>query len=514
MLHVSDETKSAYMSDSTPKTITITFPDANVVLTNEDLVLESVELMESIEENATLQFFGCISSQLSFKVAHIVHDLRGEYLEASISIEDTDPIPLFSGYVERQTNRTQEDIVTEFVCFDVLKKIRDTDVKGWYNNLTFPITVKNARDSLFTFLNITQETVMLPNDSETFTKEDIDTLYAGDAMKAICQANARPGQIGRDGKFYYRKLDVITEGLYPSTTTYPSETTYPSDENAGATLDPQYYKKIKYEPFFVETISKVTIVNIDSTTTSYGNGTNELVIQNNFIARNFVDKQSAMQNIYAAVQNLSFTPMNLECKGMPYMECGDIILSYTKKNVVRSYILNRVLRGIQALMDSYKSDSKQFRDSYVESAAQKAAANYSQGVNNAANITRISTLVAQKANISDLNATNARINNLAAIAITTQNLSAQTISANQINGGTINGNNVSVINLNANNIKAGTLSVNRIDVDGIVSALSARSLNASSLSTNSIQIPMTPGSASARKYTLWIDSATMTVKAR
>ena len=479
MIDISDATKTAYLKDSTPKQLTISFPNANVTLTNADLVLESMELIESIEENDTLQFQGGIASQLKFQVAHVIHDLRGEYVEATSQITGYDPVPLFKGYVFSQTNRTQEDVVTELVCYDVLKTIRDTDVKSWYNGLTFPITVKNFRDGLFSQLGITQETVTLVNDTQTFNKESVDTLYAGKLLKDICQVNGRPGQIGRDGKFYYRKLDVITEGLYPSTTTYPGPDTYPSDENAGIIIMPTYYKSIKYEPFRVEKIDKVTIVNANSTTTSYGSGTNALVLQDNIIARNFTNKSTAMQNLYSVVENRPFIPVDIECKGYPYMECGDVLLSYTKKNVVRSYILKRTLKGIQALFDKFESKSQQYRDPYVESAAQKATANYTQGVTNASNISgvsaRVGSLEADHVSVSQLNAVSASINNLSAIAITTQNLSSQSINATQITTGILSADRISADLLSGTKFQAKTAYFNSVVCGGTTIGLAGRS---------------------------------------
>ena len=469
MLNVTDAQKTAYMEAVGLFQVTVTFPNKAsatpgepLKFTNEDLVEESIELIESIEDSQSLQFKGCIASQLDFKVADIVQDLRGEYVEVDIKAGTTEALPLFRGYVYTQTNQTQEDIFTEFSCFDILKSVRGEDIKTWYNSLTFPITIKNFRDSLFTHLGITQDTVTLPNDAQSIKKESVDTLYAGDVLEAICQANGRFGQIGRDGKFYYRTLDIITEGLYPSTHTFPSSTTYPSGENARAIFSPKYYRSVRYEPFSAEAIDQVIIVKANNATERTGSGTNALVLEDNIVARNFSSFATPLANIYAEVERRPYIPMDLKCVGLPFMECGDIFLSYTTKNVVRSYILRRRLSGIQALLDNYEGEGSQYRPLYQESQEQKSTANYTQGKTNASNISgvsvRVGSLEADHVSVGQLNAVSAQINDLSAIAITTQNLSAQNISANQITSGTISANRIAGSSITAAKLDANSFS--------------------------------------------------------
>lgn len=465
MLNVTDAQKTAYMEAVGLFQVTVTFPNKAsatpgepLKFTNEDLVEESIELIESIEDSQSLQFKGCIASQLDFKVADIVQDLRGEYVEVDIKAGTTEALPLFRGYVYTQTNQTQEDIFTEFSCFDILKSVRGEDIKTWYNSLTFPITIKNFRDSLFTHLGITQDTVTLPNDAQSIKKETVDTLYAGDVLEAICQANGRFGQIGRDGKFYYRTLDIITEGLYPSTHTFPSSTTYPSGENARVIFSPKYYRSVRYEPFSAEAIDQVIIVKANNATERTGSGTNALVLEDNIVARNFSSFATPLANIYAEVERRPYIPMDLKCVGLPYMECGDIFLSYTTKNVVRSYILRRRLSGIQALIDNYEGEGSQYRPLYQESQEQKSTANRTQGLENESAINaasaRIGRIESDYIKTAQLQAVDAKIDNLTAIAITTQNLSAQNISASQITSGTISAARIAANSITAEKLKA------------------------------------------------------------
>ena len=487
MLNVLDSTKELY-TQSSQKNLVITFPNRNITLINANIVYESVELKESIETEDQLNFKGCNSSSFKFSCAEINYDLRNEYVEATIQAGTSEIIPLFSGYVVSQTNRTNEDVVTEFECQDILYSIRNQDVTSWYNGLTFPITVKNFRNSFFTLLGIDQvvdihdpnDTGDLINDSLTLTKIDSaklpKVLNAGTIMEDLCQINARYGQYGRDKKFHYRQLREIMKGLYPSYETFPSPTTYPSGENADSRYDLSAYSKISYEPYTVEKITGVTIRDNEGNATSKGTATNVFTIADNMLASSLSDKATACQNILNEVKVVWYIPLNLECVGYPWIECGDVLLTRTKKNIVRSYVLQRTLKGIQALFDTIESEGLQTREEYRESEATGVSTNRAGVKNNADEIVatklRVGTIEADYIKTYQLNAVDAKIDNLSAIAITTQNLSAQNISASQITSGTIS----------ANRIASNSITVDKLNTTSLSSwNLTVQSLSAGTL---------------------------------
>ena len=482
MINVLDSTKELY-TQSSQKNLVITFPNRNITLINANIVYESVELKESIETEDQLNFKGCNSSSFKFSCAEINYDLRNEYVEATIQAGTSEIIPLFSGYVVSQTNRTNEDVVTEFECQDILYSIRNQDVTSWYNALTFPITVKNFRNSFFTLLGIDQvvdihdpnDTGDLINDSLTLTKIDSaklpKVLNAGTIMEDLCQINARYGQYGRDKKFHYRQLREIMKGLYPSYETFPSPTTYPSGENADSRYDLSAYSKISYEPYTVEKITGVTIRDNEGNATSKGTATNVFTIADNMLASSLSDKATACQNILNEVKVVWYIPLNLECVGYPWIECGDVLLTRTKKNIVRSYVLQRTLKGIQALFDTIESEGLQTREEYRESEATGVSTNRAGVKNNADEIVatklRVGAIEADYIKTYQLNAVDAKIDNLSAIAITTQNLSAQNISASQITSGTISANriasnSITVDKLNTTSLASWQLAVQQL----------------------------------------------------
>ena len=256
MLDVLDSTKEAYYNHSI-KHLRITFPNINLTLDEHHIVDKSFKLTEILENGSELEFKGCNASKLQFKVEDIIGDVRGQYVEAYVTADETEELPLFKGYVDVQSNQTHEDLVAEVTAYDIIGVIRNQDVTAWFTGLNYPITVKNFRDSFFTHIGIEQVVepdidgnTTLVNDSLTLQAPETTSkvVNAIDIMQGICQINGRYGQIGRDGKFHYRYLKEIIKGLYPSFETFPSETTYPSGENADIIVNIDYYNNFTAPP--------------------------------------------------------------------------------------------------------------------------------------------------------------------------------------------------------------------------------------------------------------------------
>lgn len=458
MLTITDATKAAFLGDSVPKTVTISFPNRNIAFTNTDIVSESMELTESIETESNLTFKGCNASQLKFKVADVVTDLRGEYVEVFIQADQTEVLPLFKGYVDSQSNLTYEDVVTEIVAYDAIYTYGQKDVTDWYKNLTFPKTVKQFRDAFFTQIGITQETTALVNDNQNLVKVTTDNqLIALDVMRDICQINGVYGQIGRDGKFHYRALNVITVGLYPSTTTYPSSTTYPSGENSQVIMDRQNYISADYEPFDTDKINRVVILKQDGTTGgSKGSGTNVFVLQDNVISYGLENKGSAATNLYNKLNQMWYKPSSIDTIGMPYVECGDIFMFNTRKNIVRAYVLQRTLKGIQALFDTFDAPGETKREAYKETTKTQASVQEKKTQTNTTNIASNAT------RISNIEADYVKTSTLEANYVKTEQLDAVSARVGTIETDYLKSTDISTFSLAATQITSGTISASRM----------------------------------------------------
>ncbi|MBQ1738895.1 MAG: hypothetical protein II108_01510, partial [Clostridiales bacterium] len=199
MIRVSDETKAAYKSDASHKELVIRIPSAEITLTNSDIISDSLELKESIENSGNLSFQGCIASFFKIECFKLLDpELEGSWIEADITADNTQTIPLFRGYISEVTNPTHEEYTTVIKAYDALYTINKLDVTAWYNSLTFPMTAMAFRNSFFARVGVTQVADYLPNDGITVQKTIEDKVITGGRIiKAICQFNGRFGRIGR-----------------------------------------------------------------------------------------------------------------------------------------------------------------------------------------------------------------------------------------------------------------------------------------------------------------------------
>ena len=513
MINISDAEKALYKG-SVHKTITITVPGKNITFTNTDLIKESVSLTERIETERNLSFKGCCASVFSFTVNNLVTDIRGEYIEATIQPDDGTTINLFSGYVETQSNRTFEDYQTEITAYDPLIKVLDRDVTAWYNGLSFPILVRNFRNSFFSLVGLTQESVALVNDNQTLSKTIEDkVITGGDILRWLCQINGRFGQFGRDKKFHYRQLAQAIEGLYPADDLYPSDTLYPRESNASEEVLKSVYSAISYQPFHTDWITKVSIIGKSGVIQGQAGNTSgdDFYISDNKLAWGLGNISQAAQAILNEVQGARYTPADIDAMGLPYLECGDIILANTRRNVITTYILERTFKGIQALTDVFGSDSDQARPPYVPtvqtdvnanalaasnaqskadsaytnagSAQSRADSAYSyagtaDGHANAAQatannaVTRIATIESNYVKTQDLSAVNARIDNLSTVYATISDLNATNARVSDLSATVANFGNVYAKKATVDAIVSGNAVISAIACQGNVSAAS------------------------------------------
>lgn len=529
MLNVSDATKQAYGTNSatrTNKQLNISFPDVNLTLTNDDIKSESLTITERLETLDYLSFQGCNATMLKCEVVDLAQNVSGQHIIVTV-ILNNETIPLFDGYVSDVTNLNHEDLTCQITAYDKLYEICNANVTSWYNGLSFPITLKNMRDSFFEHFNLTQVETTLINDSQKVTKAITDSVINGSTIiKGICQLNACYGKINRNGEFEYITLTPITEGLYPADDLYPDDDLYPSDENSAEMISRNDYINVEYEPYKTDIITKVNIYGKSGTIAgTYGVSDNNIFnIHDNKIAIGLQNPNVVAQTIYEKIYQIQFTPVNsIKVLAKPYLETGDAVSLNTNKRIVRTYILSRTMQGIQAMTDLYESKSQQYQPIYqqsLETTVQTNTTNIATTNSNLATTNsnlattnnnlssttsrvssleadhvsvsslnavsaRVGSLEADHVTVAQLNATNASINNLSAVAITTNNLSAQTIYGSQISGLTIN----------ASQITSGTISADRISTN----VFSGKTIHTGA-------IVVTTGGATATITAQWINS--------
>lgn len=375
-MNVTDATKEAYLDSSVKKELIITFPDLSLTVDMEHIIYESMTLKESIFESDSIEFVGCIASEFTVSLYGVTQDLKGQKIQVNIQAGDTEIIPLFYGIVDSVELEANHD-KRKITCYDLLYKAGNVEVASWYNSLTFPITLGNLRNSLFAYIGLTQETITLPNDSISITKQyNPTTLQSISVIKAICQINGAFGIMNRQGKFEYRILAVIDDSSVPGSTLFPPfvpGSTGSSGERPSEYVP--YYRKIDYQEYSVKPVDKLTIRQSDKEVgVSYGSGTNNYIIQGNMFAYNLDDtvRQQIAQNIYPNIQGIVYTPFESENDGLPWMECGIDNVSYYAYDyqqhdyVQKSfYVFARTLSGIQSLKDTYNADGEQDQKQFL-----------------------------------------------------------------------------------------------------------------------------------------------------
>lgn len=347
-----------------PKTLILEFDDEpQTIISNDKIVQESMELEETLCSDSNLKYGCCESScfnvrvvnngslkgktftaKLQFQSRGILINDSGDYIvndEGSYigtynsSNVDTITIGKYKVYSDKPTSdRAYRDLM----CYDIMYDILDVDIASWYDGLTFPMTLKTFRDSLFTFLGVTQETTTLINDNYSIKGNyQVDSLSCKDILTSICEANGVFGHINRSGKFEYISL--------------------PSVETV--TLDHHINGKGGYEDFVTSAITGVECVPIDSDIgTKVGTDTNLYILENNLIFYGDEGSQeqvAALTNLLNKIKSFTYRPCSITTYGNPMMEIGTSIVDTVNDLIIESFVMSRYLSGIQAMKDEYRA---------------------------------------------------------------------------------------------------------------------------------------------------------------
>ena len=352
------ELKSLYNKNSVDKQISIKFDGGEI--TNKELHLENFELTESICSQSELRFGGCEASIVKFRVSNIFEPLKGKWLDISETLNGNTDKPFQIGkYKVFSDVLIADKRYRDIVAYDKMYDIINAEVSEWYNSLIFPMTLKNFRNSFFAYFGVEQEVIVLPNDDMVVENTiNPSQLSAKTVISCICEINGCFGRIGRDGKFKYVFLPTYENSIYPSDDLFPSETLFPVEARSES-IGNNYYIECKYEDFTTETIDKVQIRKSENDIGAVvGTGNNCYVIQDNFLVygKSTEDLTQIANTLLRKISGISYRPFSAKTLGNPCLEPGDAVRLSTKYEIVQSYILQRTLKGIQALKDTISSN--------------------------------------------------------------------------------------------------------------------------------------------------------------
>ena len=196
-----------------------------------------------------------------------------------------------------------------------------------------------------------------PSDLPDFTLRELQSAV----FETICQF----GQLSRTTDLF-EGVELNNGGLYPAEDLYPANDLYPSGASLSAT-------KAMYSQLWADEGNKrkwryliITYKGLDEEDneadftlqrTVNADGTDDYNMSDNWLFRNLVwtaeDVGDYADAMVAKMQNNEWFPFEMWCAGLPYLETGDQIEIPLNGEVYKSYILQRQLKGIQNLQDTY-----------------------------------------------------------------------------------------------------------------------------------------------------------------
>lgn len=442
--------QNQFYDDSVEKQLIIEYQVSGTTLTNAEYQTETMTITESICDEQELRFGCCNASSFEIKVLDTIENFKGKKMKVSSLLAGQDEPYQLGEYKVYSDKPTADRLYKDIVAYDAMYDILNAEVSRWYNSLAFPMKLRQFRNSFCDYVGVEQEEITLVNDDMVIEKTiDPEELPGKTVIEAICEINGCFGHIGRNGKLRYVVLEQMIEGLYPADELYPADDLYPADPMGTTEVSRNNYISCQYEDFIVQHIDKLQIRQEENDIGAIaGTGDNCYIIEDNFLVygKSAADLQTIADNVLSVIGVVWYRPAQVEARGNPCLEVGDGILLHTTRETIYTYILQRTLKGIQALKDSYTAEGEEYRTGQVNGIMKSII--QLKGKSNV--LTR--TVEETKLELKDVN----------------ENLSAQiSINAQQILTKVSKDNIVSEINQTAESIK---IKAERIDLVGIVNA--------------------------------------------
>lgn len=365
MIKISEDIKKLYIEDGTPIELEVRFKDnAFPTIKGSDVLSEQMTLHESICEEEQLKFGGCNASSFELTVFNLNSGIKGYEIEPVLITNKTE-IPLGVFYVETIEKYAGKDY-KKLTAYDKMRYF-DVDVKDWYDNLTFPISVKDFRDSLCEYVGVEQNKATLIVDNIMLTKEldSSNGINGLSLMKQICEISGVFGRMDRYGKLDYLSLEssmlLPADDLFPANDLYPSAGSG-SSENSFNIPTSLMYEHPLVEDFFTSNIDGVIIVDSEGAQVLTEYNQNPYYVQDNFVIIGQTHETiTALANaLLSNISSISYRPINSsKIKGQPHVECGDFISGEVNGYGFEAYVFQRDLTGIKALRDAYICKGKE-----------------------------------------------------------------------------------------------------------------------------------------------------------
>lgn len=380
---INSNLKEKYWDSATDKQMVISVVGTNQKIDNSMLEIGTFALEESLCSESELKFGACEANCVKFTARNTAGNIIGKTIaiEETIDGDSENPMP-YGVFKVASDVPTADRTKRQITAYDDMYDIINTDVKSWYAGLSFPMTLKQFRDSFFAYLGIEQAVATLPNDSMTVNKTIVATqtddssavteesaISGKTVVTAICEINGCFGNINREGKFEYVFLKAITSALYPAEDLYPSDNLFPSDANTESMTG--HYITFDYEDFQSKAITQLEIKSSDDTAGAVvGTAGNNYSITGNFLVsdKTGAELEQIANNLLPIMKQAVYTPIkSCTCVGNPCLTLGEPIRFNTTREIVETYLLQRTLTGVQSKRDSISAQGTQTHSAKVNS---------------------------------------------------------------------------------------------------------------------------------------------------
>lgn len=199
----------------------------------------------------------------------------------------------------------------------------------------------------------------------TFTIGDMPEFTLRDIMTANYETVCQFGKLDR-GTDLFGGVELNNSRLLPADTLYPDNALYPDGAQESA-FKSQYSKlwadegNVRKWRYLIITYKGLdenqqeTDFTLQRTVNA--DGTDDYNCSNNWLFRNLIwtaaDIGSYADAMALKMRDITWFPFEMWCAGLPYLETGDEIEIPLGEDTYTSYILQRQLKGIQNLQDTY-----------------------------------------------------------------------------------------------------------------------------------------------------------------
>lgn len=380
---INSSLKEKYWDSSTDKQMVISVVGTNQKIDNSMLEIGTFALEESLCSESELKFGACEANCVKFTARNTAGNIIGKTISIEETIDGDSENPMPYGVFKVASDvPTADRTKRQITAYDAMYDIINTDVKSWYAGLSFPMTLKQFRNSFFAYLGIAQVETSLANDSMTVNKTIVATqtddssavteesaISGKTVVTAICEINGCFGNINRDGKFEYVFLKAITSALYPAEDLFPSDNLFPSDANTESMTG--HYITFDYEDFQSKAITQLEIkTSEDNAGAIVGTAGNNYSITGNFLVsdKTGAELEQIANNLLPIMAKAAYTPIkSCTCVGNPCLTLGEPIRFNTTREIVETYLLQRTLTGVQSKRDSISAQGTQTHSAKVNS---------------------------------------------------------------------------------------------------------------------------------------------------